>query len=110
MVRVMNCVTGIVCSSLTPSCRSGKLKLLNFAEIFTSVTLQIVVWFHCGRSLQSVTISNSVSLSLMMKQLVAVGARYVLMSSSGSPEQLSILCLLVLGGYLIELQTKITYP
>ena len=47
--------------------------------------MQIVVWFHCGRSLQSVTISNSVSLSLMMKQLVAVGARYVLMSSSGSP-------------------------
>ena len=72
--------------------------------------MQTVVWFHCGRSLQSVTISNSVSLSLMMKQLVAVGARYVLMSSSGSPEQLSILCLLVLGGYLIELQTKITYP
>ena len=65
--------------------------------------MQIVVWFHCGRSLQSVTISNSVSLSLMMKQLVAVGARYVLMSSSGSPEQLSIL-------WIIELQTKIAYP
>ena len=97
----MNCVTGIVCSSLTPSCRIGKL--LNFAAIFTSVTLQIVVWFHCGRSLQSVTISNSVSLSLMMKQLVAVGARYVLMSSSGSPEALSIL-------WIIELQTKIAYP
>ena len=86
LVRVMNCVTGIVCSSLTPSCRSGKLLLRQHS--FPSVTLQTVVWFHCGRSLQAVTISNSVSLSLMMKQLVAVGARYVLMSSSGSPEQL----------------------